>query len=143
MIVKDIMNKNVMTVEPGATIQEAAEMMAEGNTKCVIVTEKEKLVGILTDWDFLSKVCAKAGDCTKMKVDDIMTEKVIVTGPDTDIDEAAKIMVEHEIKKLPIVMNNVLIGVVTAMEIVAAEPKLMEEISSLVLLSKKQKPVAG
>lgn len=143
MIVKDVMNKNVMTVEPTATVQEAAEMMAERNSKCVIVTEKEKLVGILTDWDFLAKVCAKSGDSNKMKVKEIMTEKVIVTGPDTDIDEAAKIMVEHGIKKLPIVLNNVLIGVVTAMEIVAAEPKLMEEIGSLILLSKKSKPVAG
>ncbi len=143
MIVKDVMNKNVMTVEPSDTVQEAAEMMAERNSKCVIVTEKEKLVGILTDWDFLAKVCAKAGDSTKMKVEEIMTDKVIVTGPDTDIDEAAKIMVEHGIKKLPIVTENVLIGVVTAMEIVAAEPKLMEEVSSLILMSKKQKPVAG
>ncbi len=143
MIVKDIMNEDVMTIEPSSTVREAAEKMAEANSKCVIVTEKDKLVGILTDWDFLSKVCAKAGDAEKMKVKNIMTEKVIVTGPDTDIEEAAKIMAEKGIKKLPVVANNVLIGVVTAMELVAAEPKMMDEIGSVVLTSRKSKPVAG
>jgi CBS domain-containing protein len=143
MIVKEIMNEDVKIIEPDATVQEAAQKMTDENSKCLIVTEKGKLVGIVTDWDFVSKVVAKAEDSKGLKVKDIMTKDVIVIGPDTDISEAAEIMVEHNIKKLPVVVGNVLVGIVTPMEIAVAEPKLLEQISSLVLLSKRQRPVAG
>ncbi len=143
MLVKEIMNKNVVTIEPDVTIQEAAEKMVSESSDCLIVTTKERLMGIVTDWDFLSKVCTKAADVTRMKIEEIMTDKVIVTGPDTDVDEVAKIMAEKKIKKIPIVLNNILVGIVTAKEIIAAEPKILEEIGAIVLLSKKGKPVAG
>jgi CBS domain-containing protein len=143
MLVKDIMNKNVVTIGPDATVQEAAKKMASEKSDCLIVTSNEKLEGIVTDWDFIGKVCAKGLDVKKVKIKDVMTDKVIVTGPDTDIDEVAKIMTEHNIKKVPIVMSNILIGVVTATELIAAEPKLLEEIGTLFMMPKKGKPLAG
>lgn len=143
MIVKDIMNKNVLTTEPDVTVQEAAKKMVDGGTKFLIVTEKEKLVGIVTEWDFLKKIAGEEEFKENAKLETIMTKKVIVVPPDTDIREAAEIMASNNIKKLPIVEKNVLIGVVTAMDIIAAEPKLLEQISELILSAGKQKPVAG
>lgn len=143
MLVKEIMTAEVNTIEPGITVQEAAGKMAEENTKFLIVTKNKKLVGILTEWDFVTKVVAEGGSPSKIKVKDIMTTDVIVIDPETEIGEAASIMAKHNIKKLPIVSKNVLIGVVTAMDILAAEPKLMEKISELILMTKKGKPVAG
>jgi CBS domain-containing protein len=143
MIVKDIMNKNVITIGPGSTVQDAAKKMAETNSDCLIVVSDEKLEGIVTDWDFIGKVCAKGLDVKKVKIKDVMTDKVIVTGPDTDIDDVAKIMTKHNIKKVPIVVSNVLVGIVTATELIAAEPKLLEEIGALFMMPKKSKPLAG
>ncbi|NIO20382.1 MAG: CBS domain-containing protein [Candidatus Aenigmarchaeota archaeon] len=143
MLVKEIMTEDVKTVEPDVTVQEAAQKMVEKNTKFLIVIDKKKLVGILTEWDFVKKIASEEEFKEDAKVKSIMTSDVIVIEPDTEIGEAASIMAEHNIKKLPIVSKNVLIGVVTAMDILAAEPKLMEKISELVLMTKKAKPVAG
>lgn len=143
MIVREIMNENVVTIEPDVTVQDAAKKMVEEETKFLIVTEKEKLVGILTEWDFVKKVAGEEEFKENAKLGTIMTKKVIVVVPDTEISEAAEIMVSNNIKRLPIVEKNVLIGVVTAMDIVSAEPKMIEQISELVLTNKKQKPVAG
>jgi CBS domain-containing protein len=97
----------------------------------------------VTEWDFVNKVAAEEEFKEDAKIKSIMTSDVIVIDPETDIGEAASIMAKHNIKKLPIVSENVLIGVVTAMDILAAEPKLMEKISELILMTKKSKPVAG
>jgi len=143
MIVKEIMNKNVVTIEPDVTVQDAAKKMVEDGTKFLIVTEKGKLVGIVSEWDFVKKVAGEEEFKEDAKLGTIMTKKVIVVPPDVEISEAAEIMSTNNIKKLPIVEKNVLIGVVTAMDILAAEPKLMEQISQLVMTTSKQKPVAG
>jgi len=143
MLVKEIMTTDVNTIEPDATVQEAAQEMVEKNTKFLIVIKGDKLVGIVTEWDFVTKVVSKGGNPSGMKIKDIMTKDVIVIEPDTEIGDAASIMAKHNIKKLPIVSENVLIGVVTAMDILAAEPKLMERISELILMTKRTKPVAG
>lgn len=143
MFVKEIMNKNVVTIEPDVTVQDAAKKMVEEGTKFLIVAEDDKLHGIVTEWDFVKKVAGEEEFKENAKLETIMTKKVIVAPPDIEIREAAEIMLQNKIRKLPIVENNVLIGVVTAMDIMAAEPKLIEQISELVLSAGKQKPVAG
>ena len=143
MKVEEILNRNVVTVEPDITLEEAARKMVDEGTKFLIVTKNEKLVGIVTEWDFVKRLASEERFDEKAKLETIMTKKVIVIPPDTEIGEAAEIMAANNIKKLPVVEGNVLIGVVTAMDIIAAEPKLIEQISELVLTGGKQKPVAG
>lgn len=145
MQVREIMNRNVVTVEPKITFQEAAKKMVDNNTKFLIVTEKEKLVGIVTEWDFVKKIATGAKGILDTRLESIITKKVIIISPKTEVSEAAEIMVANNIKRLPVVENNVLIGVVTAMEIIAAEPKLIEQVSELFLAAKKEQKssVAG
>ena len=145
MQVREIMSKNVVTVTPDITLHDAAKNMVEQDTKFLIVTDKERLIGIVTEWDFVKKVAKNEKNILDAKLGTIVTKKVIVIGPETEVSEAAEIMTQHNIKRLPIVENNVLIGVVTAMEIMAAEPKLVEQITELFMASKKQdqKSVAG
>lgn len=145
MQVREIMNRNVVTVGPKITLHEAAKKMVESATKFLIVTEKDRLVGIVTEWDFVKKMAAGTKEILDSKLESIITKKVIIISPETEVGEAAEIMAANNIKRLPIVENNVLIGVVTAMEIMAAEPKLIEQISELFLASKKERKssVAG
>jgi CBS domain-containing protein len=143
MQVKDIMSRNVVTITPDATLLEAAKKMVENNVKFLIVTENERLVGIVTEWDFVKKIAKGGKEILNAKLETIMTKKVIVIAPETTITEAAEIMLANNIKRLPVVENNVLIGVVTAMEILLAEPKLIEQVAELFLTTEKQKSVAG
>ncbi|MCK5023522.1 MAG: CBS domain-containing protein [Candidatus Aenigmarchaeota archaeon] len=144
MIVKEIMSKNVVTIGPDVTVQNAAEKMVKHETKFLIVIEKGKLHGIVTEWDFVKKVAGEEEFKENAKLETIMSKKVIVVPPDVEISDAAEIMSKNNIRKLPVVENNVLIGVVTAMEILAAEPKMLKQITDLIATSRQQqKPVAG
>ena len=112
--------------------------------KCgsLIVVDGTKVIGILTEHDILTKVVAEAEDSSKIKVKSVMTDEVVMIDPDLEIGEAAQIMMEREIKKLPVVHNKKIVGIITASDLIAVEPKLMEQIGALTLLTKK-KTMAG
>ena len=143
MQIKDIMVTEVISVSPETTVVEAAKKMKEEGIGSLIIVKDEKLYGLVTDRDILTKVVAEGKDIHKVTVKDIMAKEVIYVRPDLDVEEAAKIMMDNGIKKLPVIDNDTLIGIVTATDIIAAHPKIMDEIGALVLLSKREKPIAG
>ena len=143
MLVKEVMNENVITAPPEMNIVEAAKKMTESNIGSLVIVKDEKLAGLITDRDILTKVVAKGRDIMKTALGDIMSKEVIYVKPDLDIEDAAEIMTEHSVKKLPVIDNDTLLGIITATDIIAAHPKIMEKIESLVILAKKEKPIAG
>ena len=143
MIVKDIMTTDVVTIEPTHTAQAAAKQMKKSRTHGLVVIQKGKLIGILSEGDIITKVIAENKLASKVKVKDIMTKEVIMILPTLDVIDAAGIMAEKHIKKLPVVSVGKLLGVVTAMDIVESEPQLMKDLSKLFLISSKKKTVAG
>lgn len=142
MIVQDVMVKDVKTIGGESSVQEAAEDMRKYKIGSLVVVKSSKLVGILTDRDLLDKIVAEAIDSSTIKVKDVMTKNVVMVTPDKDIGEAAELMMEKKIKKLPVVNGHQLVGIVTATDLCTAEPKIIEQIGSLMLLPKK-KAVAG
>jgi CBS domain-containing protein len=142
MLVKEIMNTEVQTIGKDASVKEAAEKMSEFSIGSLIVAEGTRVVGIVTERDILRKVVAEAKDATETRVKDIMTEEVIMIEPDIDVEDAADIMREKKIKKLPVISNRQLVGIVTATDLCMASPKMIESLSDLMLTS-KGKYVAG
>ncbi len=143
MLVKDIMITDVKTIEPEATIQDAAKDMVRFKIGSLIVVKNEKLSGIMTDRDRIGKVVAEGKLPSGVKVKEIMTKDVIVITPDADIEEAVEAMIENNIKKLPVVSKGALVGIVTAVDLMASQPKLLEQIEKLIILTKRERPVAG
>jgi CBS domain-containing protein len=143
MLVKDIMTKEVKTVSGHASIQEAAKEMTDLGIGCLVVVEKEVLVGIVTDGDIMRDVVAQNKLPSSVKVKDVMTKEVVAVGPETSIEDAADAMTERKVKRLPVVYKNQIVGVLSAVDIVAAQPKMMEQIAKLVLLPVKKKIAAG
>jgi len=143
MQANEIMNTDVKTVEPKSTVQDAARKMEEFGIGSLLAVKGGKLVGIVTERDLLNKVVAKAMDSSKLKVSDIMEREVIMIGPETDVEDACEIMVEKKVKKLPVIKDDGLIGIVTATDIVSAQPKLMEQLGKILLLPGKKKLIAG
>jgi CBS domain-containing protein len=143
MFVREIMNKEVITVEGTVTVQEAAKLMNEHNVGCLIVVKNKELTGIVTERDFLSKVIVEGRNPTKTPVQRIMTKEVVLGKPDLDVQEAVDIMHEKGIKKLPIVKGNKLVGIVTVSDICSVEPKFIEKLSALFLFPRRKKNVAG
>ena len=143
MEVKEIMNTDVKTVGDETSIQEAAEVMTKYRIGCLIVISGNKLLGIITERDVLEKVVAKNLPASTTKVKVIMTKKVYMVEPDMEIAEAAELMIKQNIKKLPVVKGNKLIGIITATDICSVEPKMLEDLGKLLMIPGKRQMMAG
>lgn len=143
MQVKDIMNTDVKTITPDSTVQKAAKKMDEFGIGSLIVVKDGKLAGIVTERDILENVVAKAKLSSQVMVKDIMTKEVIMVRPDMEVEDASEIMMEKKIKKLPVIKDDSLIGIITATDIVTAQPMLMQQLSELMMVPGKRKIVAG
>jgi len=134
MQVKDVMNKNVVVAKPMVTIREAAKVMGEMNMGSLVIMEEDKIVGIVTSTDIL-KAIGDGKDPDKTLVQDIMSKDVITIQADEDVSKAVEIMVQHKIKRLPVLMNEKLVGIITVSDIAIIEPKIISKLASLLSLN--------
>jgi CBS domain-containing protein len=111
--VEDVMTKDVLTVEPSDTIGEAAEKMHDANVGAVVVVEDMvRIVGIVTERDLLRAVAHRAR-AAEARVRQWMTADPLTIGPETSIDDAAKIMLENNFRHLPVVKDGRPLGIVS------------------------------
>src|SRR5919201_1025949 len=111
--VAEIMNRDVLAVDPTASIGEAAEKMMEGGVGAVVVMEDMvRLVGIVTERDILRAVAQRAR-AAEARGRQWVTESVITIDPDTTVDEAAKMMFEKNFRHLPVTKDGRLLGIVS------------------------------
>ena len=115
--VKDIMTKAVVSIDVAATITDAAKMMEDTKIGAIVVTENNTPVGIVTDRDFAIKVVAHAYDPTT-PVRMIMSSPLYSISPDESIRMIADFMYTRGIRKLPVIDNDKVIGIVTATDLV-------------------------
>ncbi len=115
--VKDIMTKSVISVDSGITVNEAAKMMEDAKVGAVIVMENNTPVGIVTDRDFAVKIVAHAYQITT-PVKQIMSSPLIATSPDETVLMAADLMYSRDIRKLPVIDNDKVVGIITATDLV-------------------------
>jgi CBS domain-containing protein len=127
--VKDIMTKEVITIEPSKTVFEAAQIMTEKGLSCLIVVIKAFPVGILTERDIVRRIVAKRAS-PDTKITEAMTKNLITVEPETSLREAARIMSTNKIRRLPVLKQNKLVGIVVASDFVrnAGKKTTVEEI---------------
>jgi CBS domain-containing protein len=109
---KDVMSRDVCVVSPEETIQEAARQMRQGDFGMMPVGENDRLIGAISDRDIA--VCAVAdGKGPGTKVRDVMSEGVVWAYEDDSVEDAAKLMSKHQIRRLPVVNRDKrLVGIV-------------------------------
>ncbi|WON73394.1 CBS domain-containing protein [Nitrosospira sp. Is2] len=109
----EIMNTDVQTVAPEATIEEAAQEMRDGDFGLVPVVDDEELIGVITDRDIAIRAVAEGKD-SGTPVREVMSEGVVWASEDDSIEDAARIMSDHQIRRLPIVdADQHLVGIVS------------------------------
>jgi CBS domain-containing protein len=128
---RKIMIEKVVTVEPKTTVKKAAELMNLHEIGCLIVVDHGKPVGILTERDMLKRVICKSKKF-ETKVVDLMSKPLATASPDMRAGDAAKLMFEHNIKKLPVVENGRLVGLVTLTDLLRS-PGVVEFLNRLSL----------
>ena len=129
--VRDVMVREVITVDENSTVKEAVDIMNEFQIGSLIVLERGKAMGIVTERDFLKRVIAEGKDVMTTKVKEIMTTPLVVVEPSTDLEEAVKLMFQSKIKKLAVVDANKLVGIVTLTDIARFQPQMIRMLKQL------------
>ena len=127
--VRDAMTTRPVTASTDTPLQEVAKLMKKGNVGSIVITSKEKLVGIISEKDIVERVVAKGLDFAKLKARDIMTKDLVTINPQEDIYDALLLMGNEEIRKLPVVDNKKLVGLLTSNDILKIEPALFDIMS--------------
>jgi len=129
--VEDVMVKDVVTVNANKSVKEAADMMNKFEIGCLLVVKRGKAVGILTERDLLKRVISESRSPKTTKVDEIMSKPLIVVEADAELDDAAKLMFKMKIKKLPIVKQGKLTGLLTLTDIARFQPQMIKILKQL------------
>ena len=126
MTIADVMTKSVISVDASITINEAAKMMEDAKVGAVIVMENNTPIGIVTDRDFAVKVVAHAYQITT-PVKQIMTSPLFSINSDESVRTAADLMHDRGIRKLPVINDEKVVGIITATDIVNLLAVCVEE----------------
>ena len=132
--VRDTMTGSPRSIDASTSVVEAAQLMREGHIGSLPITADEQLVGMITDRDIAMRVVAEAADHTNTSVGDVSSRDVVTVEPDEDLDEALQLMARHQVRRLPVVENGRLVGIVAQADIALSEnektAKLVEAISA-------------
>ena len=123
MQVKDIMSTEVATVKEDDSVEQAAKLMEMYNVGSIPVCDREHIIGIVTDRDIALRSVAHGNNIRRQKVRDVMSGSPVVGTPEMDVNEAAGLMSHRQIRRLPIVQGNTLVGIV-ALGDISVEPSL-------------------
>jgi len=126
LMVRDVMTKNVKTVSIYENVREAVQKMNKFNIGSVVVvdTERRRPIGIVTERDILRMVELHS-EPKLFEIKKIMSTPLVTINPNTDIEDAAKLMTKKRIKRLPVIENDRLVGIITSSDIMKASPKLV------------------
>jgi IMP dehydrogenase len=109
--IQECMTTNVETVSSNQTIKEAAAIMSQNNVGSIPVVDNGQLKGIITDRDITTRSTAQGGD-NNTPISQVMSTNLVSGHTSMSTEEAAKVMAQHQIRRLPIVENNQLVGIV-------------------------------
>ncbi len=113
MKIREIMTTEVASARPDSTLQEIAAMMRDEDVGVVPILESGELTGIVTDRDIIVRCIAEGKDPGEVTAADAITEGLETVSPDTDVREASRIMAERQIRRLPVVEDGSLLGMVS------------------------------
>jgi len=128
MKVRDVMTRNVAFVNPSANVAETAKLMKQHNVGSIPVCDQSGVVGIITDRDIVVRTVAADKNPHQTPVSEVMTKGVACVTPDMDMHDVAQKMAASQIRRVPVVENNNLVGIV-ALGDVAVDAKYYTQVA--------------
>jgi CBS domain-containing protein len=122
--VRDAMTEDPRSIGKSVSVVEAARLMREQDIGSLPITDDEKLVGMITDRDITMRVVAEAADPKMTSVEDVYSQDLISVEPDKDLEEALRLMARHQVRRLPVVENGRLVGIVAQADIALRENEM-------------------
>jgi len=111
-------DSRIWSIKPDATVYEAIELMAAKNIGAVPVVDGEKLLGIVSERDYSRKVILRGKSSKETAVREIMTERMIVVGPEETVEHCMRLMTERRVRHLPVLENGQLVGILSIGDLV-------------------------
>ncbi|MFF8970141.1 CBS domain-containing protein [Streptomyces sp. NPDC014995] len=111
--VRDIMTAEPVTVEPQASVTSVARLMRDENIGAVLVTEEDRLRGLVSDRDLVVRALAEGGDPEQTTVASVCSDDLVTVTPDEDLDHAVQVMREHAVRRVPVVEEGRPVGIVS------------------------------
>jgi CBS domain-containing protein len=133
--VQELMTKKPRTLQPDASAVDAARLMREQDAGVIPLVEGDRLVGVVTDRDIAIRVVAEGKDPTKTKVAAFTSQNLVTIDPQQDLDEALRLMAEHQVRRLPVIEEDGrLVGILAQADVArhadeARTGRLVEQIS--------------
>jgi CBS domain-containing protein len=132
--VRDAMTEDPRSIGASASVVEAARLMREEHIGSLPITDDEQLVGMITDRDITTRVVAEAADLKATSVGNVCSRDLITVEPDRDLEEALELMGRHQVRRLPVVESDRLVGILAQADVALREDenktgKLVEAIS--------------
>ena len=115
--VRDAMTEHPRSIGPSASVVEAARLMRDEHIGSLPITDGDTLVGVITDRDITTRVVAEAADLATTSVGDVYSQNLISVQPDKGLEEALQLMARHQVRRLPVVENGRLVGIVAQADI--------------------------
>jgi CBS domain-containing protein len=116
--IQEIMTSNPSTIEPNQSVVEAARIMKQEDAGVVPVTENGRLTGMVTDRDIAIRVVAEGKDPQSTNVGEVASTNLVTLDPQQDLDEALRLMAQHQVRRLPVVEEDGrLVGVVAQADV--------------------------
>jgi predicted transcriptional regulator len=129
---KEVMSSPVVSADSSKSVFETAKLMKTQKIGTVVVTMKNRPVGIATEKDIVIRLVAEGKDPNKVKIGDIMTAPIMVASSDSDMNDIAKKMAEKRVRRVPIVENGKIVGIITERDILKSEPALIDAMKEVV-----------
>jgi CBS domain-containing protein len=141
MKIREVMTKNVAFANPNSSITEVAQLMQKHNVGSIPVCNNEQVVGIVTDRDIIVRNIAHGDNPQNSIAQDVMTSNVKTVSPETEVSEASRLMSAEQIRRVPVVDNNKLVGIVAIGDVATVGNNFSAEMSkTLTEISKPSRP---
>ncbi len=132
LLVKDIMNSPVIALPSDATVNEIARVMSEMRIGSIIITDNGKPdgkpLGVVTDWDIVSKAAVRDEKPSRIRASDIMQDLITIDS-EASITDAARLLRKHNVKRLGVTYKDKVVGVVSSSDVIAVMPELIDVVS--------------
>ena len=116
--IKELMTVKPRTVKQGDSIVDAAKLMKGEDTGVAPIVDGDRLVGVITDRDIAIRVVAEGRDPQSTKVEDIASQNLVTIDPQQDLDEALRLMAQHQVRRLPVVEEDgKLVGIIAQADV--------------------------
>lgn len=124
MLVKEVMTKQVITIDTDASVLDACNLYKQKKVGCLVVTKDETCVGIVTERDLIERTICQFRNPEKTRVSEIMSPDIKVVHALDTVERALETMKRYTIKKLPVVSSEKVVGIITITDIAKARPDL-------------------